>query len=255
MCTMKKILTIMICIILGAQMSFAASIKIKHFRELTQDLSNRTEVKKDINDVPCAIIKVVNADASYVFEGAIVDKVYKAGEIWLYVSPGIKRLTIKHGSAALRYEFPEHVDYAVYELALKSAEDSYKAGAIATSFFVPGVGQMAFKNDYLKGSLILVTELGSIAALVACDVQQRSFKTQANMATTADEKISLMKTADNYGTARNIMIGVAAGIYLYNVLDVILAKPRPSRNAIAVNPYIENINSVNYYGVNVAVKF
>ena len=107
----------------------------------------------------------------------------------------------------------------------------------------------------MKGSLILVSELGSIAALVACDVQQRSFKTQANMATTADEKISLMKTSDNYGTARNILIGVAAGIYLYNVLDVILAKPRPSRRDIAINPYIDNFNSTNYYGVNLAVKF
>lgn len=252
---MNKLYACAICLVLFAQMTFAASIKVKHFAELSRDISNRTEMVKDINDEPCAIVKVVGADASFSFEGAIVKKVYKSGEIWLYVSPGIKRITIKHGTNTLRYDFPVPIEYSVYELALRTQEDFNKAGAIATSCFVPGVGQMAFKNDYLKGSLILVTELGSIAALVACDVQQRSFKTQANMATTADEKISLMKTSDNYGTARNILIGVAAGIYLYNVLDVILAKPRPSRNAIAVNPYIENINSVNYYGVNVAVKF
>lgn len=252
---MSRLYICAICLVLFAQMTFAASIKVKHFAELSRDISNRTEIVKDINDEPCAIVKVVGADASFSFEGAIVKKVYKSGEIWLYVSPGIKRITIKHGSNTLRYDFPAPIEYSVYELALRTQEDFNKAGAIATSCFVPGVGQMAFKNDYLKGSLILVTELGSIAALVACDVQQRSFKTQANMATTADEKISLMKTSDNYGTARNIMIGVAAGIYLYNVLDVILAKPRPSRNAIAVNPYIENINSSNYYGVNVAINF
>ena len=252
---MNKLYACAICLVLFAQMTFAASIKVKHFAELSRDISNRTEMVKDINDEPCAIVKVVGADASFSFEGAIVKKVYKSGEIWLYVSPGIKRITIKHGSNTLRYDFPAPIEYSVYELALRTQEDLNKAGAIATSCFIPGVGQMAFKNDYLKGSLILVTELGSIAALVACDVQQRSFKTQANMATTADEKISLMKTSDNYGTARNIMIGVAAGIYLYNVLDVILAKPRPSRRDIAINPYIENINSTNYYGVNVAVKF
>lgn len=252
---MNKLYACAICLVLFAQMTFAASIKVKHFAELSRDISNRTEMVKDINDEPCAIVKVVGADASFSFEGAIVKKVYKSGEIWLYVSPGIKRITIKHGSNTLRYDFPAPIEYSVYELALRTQEDFNKAGAIATSCFIPGVGQMAFKNDYLKGSLILVTELGSIAALVACDVQQRSFKTQANMATTADEKISLMKTSDNYGTARNIMIGVAAGIYLYNVLDVILAKPRPSRRDIAINPYIENINSTNYYGVNVAVKF
>ena len=252
---MNKLYACAICLVLFAQMTFAASIKVKHFAELSRDISNRTEMVKDINDEPCAIVKVVGADASFSFEGAIVKKVYKSGEIWLYVSPGIKRITIKHGSNTLRYDFPAPIEYSVYELALRTQEDFNKARAIATSCFIPGVGQMAFKNDYLKGSLILVTELGSIAALVACDVQQRSFKTQANMATTADEKISLMKTSDNYGTARNIMIGVAAGIYLYNVLDVILAKPRPSRKSIAVNPYIENINSSNYYGVNVAVKF
>lgn len=252
---MNKLYACAICLVLFAQMTFAASIKVKHFAELSRDISNRTEMVKDINDEPCAIVKVVGADASFSFEGAIVKKVYKSGEIWLYVSPGIKRITIKHGSNTLRYDFPAPIEYSVYELALRTQEDFNKAGAIATSCFIPGVGQMAFKNDYLKGSLILVTELGSIAALVACDVQQRSFKTQANMATTADEKISLMKTSDNYGTARNIMIGVAAGIYLYNVLDVILAKPRPSRRDIAINPYIENINSTNYYGVNVAINF
>ena len=252
---MNKLYACAICLVLFAQMTFAASIKVKHFAELSRDISNRTEMVKDINDEPCAIVKVVGADASFSFEGAIVKKVYKSGEIWLYVAPGIKRITIKHGSNTLRYDFPAPIEYSVYELALRTQEDFNKAGAIATSCFIPGVGQMAFKNDYLKGSLILVTELGSIAALVACDVQQRSFKTQANMATTADEKISLMKTSDNYGTARNIMIGVAAGIYLYNVLDVILAKPRPSRRDIAINPYIENINSTNYYGVNVAINF
>ena len=252
---MNRLFACAICLVVYCQVTFAANIKVKHFAELSRDISNRTELVKDINDVPCAIVKVVGADASFSFEGAIVKKVYKSGEIWLYVSPGIKRVTIKHGTNTLRYDFPAPIEYSVYELAIRTQEDFNRAGAIATSCFVPGVGQMAFKNDYLKGSLILVTELGSIAALVACDVQQRSFKTQANMATTADEKISLMKTSDNYGTARNIMIGVAAGIYLYNVLDVILAKPRPSRNAIAVNPYIENINSINYYGVNVAINF
>ncbi len=252
---MNKLYACAICLVLFAQMTFAASIKVKHFAELSRDISNRTEMVKDINDEPCAIVKVVGADASFSFEGAIVKKVYKSGEIWLYVSPGIKRITIKHGTNTLRYDFPVPIEYSVYELALRTQEDFNKAGAIATSCFVPGVGQMAFKNDYLKGSLILVSELGSIAALVACDVQQRSFKTQANMATTADEKISLMKTSDNYGTARNILIGVAAGIYLYNVLDVILAKPRPSRRDIAINPYIDNFNSTNYYGVNFAVKF
>lgn len=242
---------LMVC----SQTTSAADIKVKHFAELTRDISNRTEMVKDINDEPCAIVKVVGADASFSFEGAIVKKVYKTGEIWLYLSPGVKRITIKHGSNTLRYEFPVSIEYSVYELTLRTQDDFNKAGAVATSCFVPGVGQMAFKKDYLKGSLILVTELGSLAALVACDVQQRSFKTQANMAITADEKISLMKTSDNYGTARNIMIGVVAGIYLYNLLDVILAKPRPSRRAIAINPYIDNINSTNYYGVNVAINF
>lgn len=246
---------LLVCIMLSISFSVSANIRIKHFRELTQDLSNRTEMVKDINDVPCAIIKVINADASFTFEGAIVKTVFKAGEIWLYVSPGIKRMTIKQGSAALRYEFPEHIDYAVYELTLKSAEDSYKAGAIATSVFVPGVGQMAFKNDYLKGSLILTTQVASIATIVVCDIQQGSFKSKADMAITAEDRISLMKKSDNYGTARNIMIGVAAGIYLYNVLDVILAKPRSAHRSLVLSPYIDNINSENVYGVNVAINF
>lgn len=252
---MNRFYACVICLVLFAQMAFAASIKVKHFAELSRDISNRTEMVKDINDEPCAIVKVVGADASFSFEGAIVKKVYKSGEIWLYVSPGIKRITIKHGSNTLRYDFPAPIEYSVYELALRTQEDFNKAGAIATSCFVPGVGQMAFKNDYVKGSLILATELGAIGAIVGCNSQQHSFKSKADLAISAEDKINYMRTSDNYGTARNIMIGVAAGIYLYNILDVILAKPRPSRNSFAVNPYIENINSINYYGLNVAINF
>lgn len=237
------------------QVSFAANIKIKHFRELTQDLSNRTEVKRDINDVPCAIIKVINGDASFVFEGAIVDKVYKAGEIWLYVSPGIKRITIKHGSAALRYEFPVHVDYAVYELALKSAEDSNKVGAIATSFFLPGVGQMAFKNDKLKGGLILGGEVLSIGGVVGCALMQNSYRDKANLAIEATDKIDLMKKSDNCGTARNVMIGVVAAIWAYNFIDVIVAPKKGKIETIALSPYIDVTPQSNVYGVNMAIKF
>ncbi len=251
----RKLFVLCISSILCISYSHAANLKIKHFSELPRDISNRTELFKDINDEPCAIIKVIGADASFTFEGAIVKKVYKSGEIWLYVSPGIKRITIKYGSNTLRYDFPAQIEYAVYELAIRSQEDFNKAGAIATSCFVPGVGQMAFKNDYLKGSLILATEVASIAAVVVCDIRQGAFKSKADLAIAAEDKISLMKTSDNYGTARNIMIGVAAGIYLYNVLDVILSKPRPSRHSLAISPYIDNVNFENVYGVNVAIKF
>lgn len=252
-----KIPFIIVCCLLSAQLLSAASIKVKHFAELPSDLSNRTYLHKDHNDDPCAIIKVIGADASFILgtENEVVKRVYKDGEIWLYVPTGIKRITIKHSSNTLRYAFPIPIEYAVYELALRSQEDFNKAGAIATSCFVPGVGQMAFKNDYLKGSLILTTEAASIAAIVVCDIQQGSYKSKADMAITAEDRISLMKKSDNFGTARNIMVGVAAGVYLYNVLDVILAKPRPSRHSLAISPYIDNVNSENVYGVNVAIEF
>ena len=250
---MKKGLCIFI--LLSFVLCCHANIKIKHFRELTQDLSNRTEMIKDINDVPCAIIKVINADASFTFEGAIVKKVFKAGEIWLYVSPGIKRMTIKQGSSALRYEFPEHVDYAVYELVLRSAEDSYKAGAIATSFFLPGVGQMAFKNDHLKGGLILGGEVLAIGGVVGCSLMQNNYKDKANSAIEADDKIALMKSSDNWGTARNVMIGVVAAVWAYNLIDVIVAPKKGKIETIALSPYIDITPQSNVYGVNLAIKF
>lgn len=251
---MKRILLLFVCV-LSVVIVSAENIKVKHFVELEKDLSYRTDMKKDINDMPCAIIKVTNADASFIFEGNITDKVFKAGEIWLYVTPGTKRITIKHGSVTLRYEFPIKVEYATYELALRSQEDFNKAGAIATSCFIPGVGQMAFKHDYVKGSLILAAEAASIAALVVCNSQQLSYKDKANRAITADDKVNYMKKSDNYGTARNIMIGVAAGIYVYNILDVILARPKAPKGSIAVAPYIDNLPNTDVYGVNMAIKF
>ena len=71
---MNKLYACAICLVLFAQMTFAASIKVKHFAELSRDISNRTELVKDINDEPCAIVKVVGADASFTFEGNIVNR-------------------------------------------------------------------------------------------------------------------------------------------------------------------------------------
>lgn len=232
----------------------AVNVKVKAFKKLGPDvdMDQVYHPVKDTRGDRCALIKVFNADASYTFGNSKAVRPH-GREMWVYVAQETEWITINHNGQQIKYSF-EPAEDCVYILTLYAQEDYNKAGAIATSCFVPGMGQIAFKRDYVKGSLILATEAASIAAIVVCNSQQYSYKDKSDRAITADDKVNYMKKSDNYGTARNIMIGVAAGIYVYNILDVILARPKASKGRIALAPYMESLSTSNAYGVNVAVK-
>lgn len=105
------------------------SISIVNFKRLPNDLSARvTKPKRDQNNEPCAIIKVVTKDKALFFEPdalGIVAREDQPGEIWLYVPHGSKRITIKHERFGIirNYFYNESIDKAtVYELLLHVPE-------------------------------------------------------------------------------------------------------------------------------------
>lgn len=116
-------------------------LKVTSFQRLDRDLLARTQERLDLNDVPCAIVRVSVADVNdYTFEGNVIgDVVYRPGEALVYMTQGTKNITItsnKFGS--LKYEFSEKLEkQVVYKLALKFNE----AGANKTRTLVmPVVG-------------------------------------------------------------------------------------------------------------------
>lgn len=101
-----------------------------------------------------------------------------------------------------------------------SSSTSYGAAPIVMSI-IPGVGQM-FKGSTAKGICLL----GGTAALglgaLFCDNERADYKNKTKEQPQFAQDYNTK--ANNYETARNICIGAAAAVWLYNIIDAALAK-------------------------------
>lgn len=119
--------TYILLLLLCVQVVTAQEISVASFRSLENDLTANTyaTMVKDRNGEVSALIKVVTSEREFIFEAGmtgIVKVKQEAGEIWVYVPHGIKRLSIRHPKfGVLRdYYFPEAIEKArTYELKLK----------------------------------------------------------------------------------------------------------------------------------------
>ena len=101
----------------------AQELKVSAFQRLDRDLLARTQERLDLNDVPCAIVRVSVANAKkYTFEGNVIgDVIYKPGEAIVYMAQGSRNIAIKSDEfGSLMYEFAQKLEkQVVYKLALK----------------------------------------------------------------------------------------------------------------------------------------
>lgn len=92
---MKKLLLFIALLSLTTGINAQEEVTVKTFKELISDLSARTNRRYDLNDEPCALVKVQYPKAGATFEGSIVGSAeYKNGEYWVYISKGTKRIRI-----------------------------------------------------------------------------------------------------------------------------------------------------------------
>ena len=87
----------LLCALAGAQ---AQQLTVSSFKCLPTDLDARVNHSvTDHNGKKCAIIKVENSNTGFAFDtGTLaVQKVeQKTGEIWVYVQPGVRKMSISH---------------------------------------------------------------------------------------------------------------------------------------------------------------
>ena len=106
--SVKHQILFVICLLLALTAS-AQELTIKGM-QATNDLSASQYKRNDINEHPCALIKVQLATMGATFEGNVIQPVeYKAGEYWVYMPGGNKELMIKHPSF-----LPLHINFADY---------------------------------------------------------------------------------------------------------------------------------------------
>ena len=129
---MKRVLYIVSLLMCMLVQDIQAQMEVTLFRLLEKDMTANTHatMMKDRNGEVSALIKVVTKEQGFIFDGGMVGIVktkQEAGEIWVYVPHGIKRLSIRHPQfGVLRdYYFPIAVENArTYEMILKTSSTS-----------------------------------------------------------------------------------------------------------------------------------
>lgn len=120
-----------------------------------------------------------------------------------------------------------HVDI-LYTVANNSYSGSYnddikvtnRYGAIGFLSVIPGVGQM-YKGSYKKGISILAGEILAAGGIILCENTRASYiKKMREQPKYASEYNS---RADSWETGRNICIGAAAALYVYNIIDAFVS--------------------------------
>lgn len=160
-------------------------------------------------------------------------------------------------------EDEEYLYCALYAISLQDQEPAFDNFSSTTSYgvapvlmsIIPGVGQM-YKGSTFKG----ICMLGGVAACslgaLFCENERSDYKNkikeQPQFAQTYNTK------ANNYETARNICIGAAAAIWLYNIIDAAVAK---GARRIVVSPNygsylsIHPVATPNSAGVSLTYNF
>lgn len=98
--------------------------------------------------------------------------------------------------------------------------DKYGFSPVMMSL-IPGAGQM-YKGSYLKGGCILGAEIISAVGIILCENQRADYSNkvieQPRFAKEYNTK------SNNWATGRNLCIGVAGAIYVYNLIDAAVSK-------------------------------
>lgn len=127
--------------------------------------------------------------------------------------------------------------------------------APAVMSIIPGLGQF-YKGSTVKGICMLAGVAACGVGALFCENERSDYKNkmkeQPQFAQTYNTK------ANNYQTARNVCLGAAAAVWLYNIIDAATAKGarriivKPSNgNYISVHP----VATPNSFGVSMAYNF
>ena len=121
----KKISFLFLFVLIGGVIC-SQNMSVSSFRCLENDINARTSKVTDQNGELCALIIVNTGVQGLEFTGCSIETTkQKTGEIWLFVSPGVKFITIKHRDlGSLRnYPFPMSIKSGTtYEMVLKTAK-------------------------------------------------------------------------------------------------------------------------------------
>jgi len=124
---------------------------------------------------------------------------------------------------------------------------------------IPGAAQF-HKGSYLKGGLILGSTVALVGGIIFTENQRADYVNKIAKTHDADIKQAYASKRDHFATGRNICIGAVAALYVYNLIDAIVApgarrvvvKKRLNGNSYAFVPTMLDGNTP---GMAVAMTF
>lgn len=100
--------------------------------------------------------------------------------------------------------------------------NSYGIQYMWRSILVPGWGQM-FKGSYTKGGIMMGGTLVAAAGIIYTESQRSDYVQYMNQTHDANIIRSYQTKVNQFATIRNICIGGAAAIYIWNIVDALVS--------------------------------
>lgn len=134
------------------------------------------------------------------------------------------KTSFRGGSKVLDYYAIYAVEKSGYNADFSdiSTTSSYGARGLWRSAIIPGWGQF-HKGANLKGGLILGGCAALTAGIVFTENQRSDYMRKIAQTHDVNQIKNYSTKADHFATARNICIGAAAALYLYNLIDAVAA--------------------------------
>lgn len=102
------------------QITYAQGFRVKEFTVLLSDLSASTQLRTDVNDEPCGLVKVQTKVQGVEFDGAVGAVENKTNEYWVYLPKGTTNFTMRRPDY-----MPMTIELAEYGLDVISAKTTY----------------------------------------------------------------------------------------------------------------------------------
>lgn len=129
-----------------------------------------------------------------------------------------------------------------------SYSSQYGVRGLWRSLIIPGWGQF-HKGAYTKGGIMLGGCAVSAVGIIFCESMRKDCYAKTGQTHDVNLVRRYSSQAANYATARNICIGAAAALYLYNLIDAVAA---PGARRLIITPATCQDNNL---GISATLKF
>ena len=117
---MKRVLGFIFCLLISLG-TFAQKLSVESFSLVATDISAQTQPRKDLNDAPCALVKVQFVGDILDVEGNVIKPLVKKGnETWAYMTHGSQQMKV-----LTKDYLPIMVDFSNYGISQVEKNKTY----------------------------------------------------------------------------------------------------------------------------------